>query len=334
MKKFGTVLLVLLVLCTACTTNQPTESLSVDNAENSAARAVKTEGLAPRGAAQTPDTSAIVKKYLDIAYGQESQTQTLDLYLPNEGDGPFPLIIEIHGGGFFIGSKSESQLKPMLEGLNRGYAVASINYRLSKEATYPAAINDVKAAIRFLRSHAQEYSLNPDAFAVWGGSAGGHLAALAAVSADEPVFQADPEISDRVQAAVDWFGPIYFSTMDAQFEELGTSGIMGLTNAPTSAESQYLGYTIGTPEAQKLVEETSPLNYISSDDPPMLIQHGSADRNIPYLQSIELSEALAQAIGNDKVEFELIENASHGGAEFETAENVDKVFTFLDTFLK
>ena len=289
------------------------------------------------GGQNAADTSWIRTKYLDVAYAARSSAEKLDLYLPNEGKGPFPLIIEIHGGGFFIGEKS-GQIGPMLEGLTRGYALASLGYRLSGEAMFPAAVNDVKAAIKFLRANAARYNLDPARFATWGGSAGGNLSAMAATSGDVASL-VDPAlgnagVSDAVQAAVDWFGPIYFSTMDAEFKALGTSGAMGATNSSGSAESKYLAKTIGTAEAQSLVEAASPQTYISRKSPPMYIQHGTADRNIPITQSINFSTKLAAAIGVDKVVFEKIEGAGHGGEQFETAANVKKILDFLDKYLK
>jgi acetyl esterase/lipase len=286
---------------------------------------------------QAADTSWIRTKYLDVAYAAKSPAQKLDLYLPNEGKGPFPLIIEIHGGGFFIGEKS-GQIAPMLEGLERGYALASLSYRLSGEARFPAAVNDVKAAIKFLRANAARYNLDPARFATWGGSAGGNLSAMAATSGDVASLVdaalGNAAVSDAVQAAVDWFGPISFSTMDAEFKALGTSGAMGATNSSGSAESKYLGKTIGTAEAQPLVEAASPQTYISKKSPPMYIQHGTADRNIPITQSINFSKNLAAAIGAGKVVFEKIEGAGHGGEQFETAANVKKILDFLDKYLK
>ena len=226
----------------------------------------------------------------------------------------------------------------MLEGLKSRYAVASVNYRLSREALFPAAINDVKAAIRFLRANAKKYNLNPGKFAVWGGSAGGNLSALAAVSGGvnelyDPTL-GNAAVSDKVQAAVDWFGPIYFSTMDAEFAALGTSGQMGATNAINSAESKYLGKLVGTQEAQPLVETASPLTYISKDAPPMYIQHGTKDRNIPITQSINFSKKLAEVIGKEKVTFEAIEGAGHGGPQFNSPENAAKIIEFLNKTLK
>lgn len=127
-------------------------------------------------------TEAISRKWPDVAYAQVSAAQKLDIYLPEDGDGPFPVIVAIHGGAFRMGDKADGQHTPMLEGLERGYAVVSINYRMSGEAIFPAAVYDVKAAIRWIRANAASYHFNAEKIAVWGGSAGGHLAAMAGVS--------------------------------------------------------------------------------------------------------------------------------------------------------
>ena len=236
-----------------------------------------------------------------------------------------------------IGEKSED-ISPMLEGVKRGYAVASINYRLSSEAKWPAALNDVKAAIKYLRANAKKYNLNPDKFATWGASAGGNLSAMAAVSAgrDELVDEnlGNREVSDSVQAAVDWFGPIYFSTIDEEFKALGISGVMGATNTPNSAESKYLGKTVGTQEAQFLVDASSPMRYINEKTVPLYIQHGTEDRNIPITQSENFAKKLFENIGKDKVIFEKIDGAAHGGERFTSKENVAKIINFLDKYLK
>lgn len=289
------------------------------------------------GLPQPADTSWVQTKYIDLAYATKSPTEKLDLYLPNDGSGPFPLIVEFHPGGFMIGQKS-MDIGPMLKAVKRGYALASVNYRLSGEASFPAAVNDAKTAVKFLRANAATYHLNPDKFAVWGSSAGGNLASMLATSAGNPVL-VDPslgnaDVPDAIAAGVDWFGPLYFSAMDAQFKALGVSGVMGPTDAPDSAESKYLGKTVGTAAAQTLVEQASPYTYISATCAPMYIQHGTADRNVPLTQSRIFAEKLAAAIGSDKVVFETIEGAGHGGPAFETDENVKKIIDFLDRYLK
>jgi len=237
-----------------------------------------------------------------------------------------------------MGTKTGGDVTAMMAGLERGYAVVSVEYRLSGEAIFPAQINDIKAAIRFLRANSTTYNLDPNKFATWGGSAGGSLAALAGTSGDVTQLQDDSlgnaDQSDRVQAAVDWFGPIYFSLMDEQFAALGLTPKMGATSLESSPESAYLGAVVGSTEAEAAVAAASPQTYITSDDPAFMIQHGTADTNIPITQSIDFSNLLSDTLGADNVIFEQLEGAGHGTSEFSTAENVAKVLDFLDSRLK
>jgi acetyl esterase/lipase len=110
------------------------------------------------GQMRQANTSGINNKYLDLPYASESKSQKLDIYLPDTSDQPFPIIVSIHGGAFMSGDKRDGQLNPMLEGIKRGYAVISINYRLSKEAKFPAQIQDIKAAIRWIKANAKKYN--------------------------------------------------------------------------------------------------------------------------------------------------------------------------------
>ncbi len=284
------------------------------------------------------EVTTIESVITDVAYASKSSAQKLDIYQPTTGTAPFPAIISIHGGAFKMGDKGDTQKEPMLKGLERGYVVVSINYRLSSEAKWPAQINDVKAAIRFIRANAGKYRINPDKIAVWGGSAGGNLASLAGTSGDVVELEDDSlgntGVSTRVQAAIDWYGPIYFSTMDAEFAALGQTAVTGATNSSKSPETAYLGYTIGSEEAEPLVKAASPQTYITSDDPPFYIQHGTADRNIPITQSINFYDNLKKIIGIEKVKFEILDGAGHGGSQFNSDENVAKIFDFLDSYLK
>ncbi|MCX6698618.1 MAG: alpha/beta hydrolase [Methanomicrobiales archaeon] len=292
-------------------------------------------GTHPAGGGTTaPNVSSIKQKWLNVPYATRSSAEKLDIYLPNEGEGPFPVIVSIHGGAFIMGDKADGQLTPMLQGVNRGYAVVSINYRLSSEATFPAQINDVKAAIRFIRAHAAEYKLNPDKIAVWGGSAGGNLAALAGTSGDvaslEDMDLGNSGQSSRVQAVVDWFGPINFTSMDEQFT---ASGLGPAThNAADSPESKLFGKAITA--VPDLVMGANPETYITADDPAYFIQHGTADSQVPTEQSINFAAKLAKVIGSDNVTLELLQGAGHGDAMFTTTDNVGKVLAFLDKKLK
>jgi len=296
-----------------------------------------TGGKGGMGATSTVDTSTIKTKYLDVAYATKSTSETLDIYLPNEGSGSFPVIICVHGGAFKSGDKTQ-ELDFLSAALTSGYAVVSVNYRLSSEAIFPAAINDVKAAIRFIRANADTYHIDADKIALWGGSAGGNLVSLAGTTAGtDDLYDAtlgNATVSDDVLAVIDWFGPIYFSTMDAEFAALGTSGVMGATNSSSSPESAYLGVTIGTAEAESLVKQASPQTYITEDDPAFFIQHGTADRNIPITQSVNFAKSLTDVIGTSNVTFEKLEGAGHGTSEFRTTENIAKLLTWLDQIMK
>ncbi|MEI8200164.1 MAG: alpha/beta hydrolase [Eubacteriales bacterium] len=279
------------------------------------------------------DTSSITQKWLDVAYASVSDAEKMDIYLPNDGTGPFPVIIAIHGGAFMSGDKT-GELAYLTQALKSGYAVVSINYRLSGEAIFPAAINDVKAAIRFLRANADTYNLDTDKMATWGGSAGGNLAALAATSGGVTALQDDTlgnaGQSDAVQACIDWFGPINFTTMDDQFTASGIAG--QVHNTADSPESAYLGALITS--VPDLVAACNPETYITKDDPAFFIQHGTADILIPTQQSIDFAAKLTAVLGADKVTYESLEGAGHGDAAFTTTENVAKAIAFLDSVLK
>jgi acetyl esterase/lipase len=281
------------------------------------------------------NTENIKRKWLDVPYALQSKSQKLDIYLPNEGEGPFPVILSIHGGAFKMGDKADGQLKPMLEGLKHGYAVISVNYRLSQEAIYPAQIFDLKAAIRWIRSNAGVYKLNPDKIAAWGGSAGGNLSAMLGTSGNvkelEDLSMGNAEKSSRVQAVVDWFGPTDFLKMDEQLKE-GKVNNPQTHSIPDSPESELIGKSLTL--APELVKRANPETYISADDPPFFIQHGRLDHLVPYQQSVNLASKLSEVLGKDKVMFEVLKNDDHGGPGFTTPENIQKVFSFLDKILK
>jgi acetyl esterase/lipase len=280
------------------------------------------------------DVSHIRRKWLDIAYANTSQAQKLDLFVPDKGEGPFPVIVHIHGGGFAIGDKRDIHLLPLLRGLNRGYAVASVNYRLSGEAIFPAGLQDVKAAIRWLRANSERYQLDGERIVAWGGSSGGNYAAMVCLTADvaelEDLSLGNAEVPCRVQAAVDWFGPTDFLKMDEQLAESG----LGLADhsAADSPESRYLGAKIT--EIPETVQRANPMTYIHAEMPPILIQHGRLDAMVPVQQSILFAQKLEQLAGPDRFEFDILEDAGHGDPQFESEENLDRVFLFIDLYLK
>ena len=315
--------------CGTATTASPTTSAT------SVVSTEQTSVLPARGGPNGSSTFAsVAPTYADLAYATISDAQKLDLYIPTTGSGPFPVVIMVHGGGFMMGDKSDGAgLTGVDQLLAAGYAVASINYRLSSEAIYPAQIYDAKAAVRFLRANAAEYQLNPDKFGAWGASAGGSLVSLlgttCGVAELEGAELGNAEQSSCVQAVIDWFGPIDFLKMDEQFA--GTS-CPQTHDAANSPESMLVGAAIQT--VPDLVATTNPMNYITADDAPFLIENGTADCNIPPAQNKNLADALSAVIGADNVTYVSLEGAGHGGSQFETTENLNLVIGFLDKYLK
>jgi acetyl esterase/lipase len=283
------------------------------------------------GAAGVPGARAVLT---DLAYAGDSPSQRLDLYLPATGEAPYPVILAIHGGGFVGGDKADGQITPVLEALSRGYAVAGVNYRLSGEATFPAAINDVKAAIRWLRANAGEHQLDPSRFAAWGQSAGGNLAALAGTSGDLPALRgphpANAGQSDGLQAVVDWYGPISFLRTDRDFLIAGFERPSAAD--PTSFLSVYLGAPLT--EVPGKVKAADPITYITPDDPPVLIEHGAADGIVPYPQSSRFARALAERAGPGRGTLRIFPGAGHVDPLFFSPEHVDSVLDWLDRQLR
>ncbi len=278
--------------------------------------------------------NAQVPKWKDLAYSNVSPQQKLDIYLPVKGKGPFPVIVAIHGGGWRTGDKADGQVKAMLTGLNRGYAVVSINYRLSDEAHGLELLHDVKAAIRWIRANATIYHLKTDKIAVWGNSAGGHLSTLAGTTGDvlriDDLTLGNPTFSSRVQAVVDWYGPINFLTMDYQYNILDQNGAKH--NTDQSAESKMIDKKIT--QAVEEVKAVNPTTYISVDDPPFFIEHGTRDMIVPYLQSTVFADSIYKVLGPDKVQLRLLEGAAHDDPEFKNPNNLNLVFAFLDKYIK
>ena len=257
----------------------------------------------PRRRPDPPKVPEGVTAHRDLAYVQEPhERQKLDLYVPDEGEN-LPLIIWVHGGAFLTGDKADHFPVGYLK---RGYAVASLNYRLSQDALFPAQIEDVKAAVRWLRAHAKEYQLDPDHFAAWGSSAGGHLVSMLGTTGDDDTFDVGEylDVSSKVQAVVDYYGPTDFLQMDAQRLPNGM-----LHDPADSPESKLLGGPIQ--EKKDLAAQANPITFVTEQDPPFLIVHGDQDPLVPHGQSVLLHEALKKA--EVPVTFYTVEGAGHGG---------------------
>lgn len=296
-------------------------------AENRAGRGGRTRQNANRergghrNAARRLSLPADVKVLNDVTYATVGDRKLpLDLYLPAKADKPALLVIWIHGGGWRSGSKENpGRALPLLE---RGYAVASVEYRLSGEAIFPAAIEDCKAAVSFLRLNAVKYNLDPDRFGVWGSSAGGHLVALLGTTNDVTDFDTQ-EVCKKapatVQAVCDWFGPTDFLRMNDFPGRIDHDG-------PESPESRFIGGPIQ--QNKEKAAKANPITYVSKADPPILIMHGEVDQAVPYNQSELLYAALQKA--GVEVTLYKVEKGDHGfrGA----VDSPDKLFKMVADF--
>lgn len=297
---------------------------------------MKIAGPPPGWEPPMADISWVKRKYLDVAYDTASKAQCMDIYLPEEGDGPFPALIHIHGGGFAIGDKRDDHMDAYLTAIKRGMAAVSIEYRLSGEAIFPAAVLDVRSAIRYLKEHASEYHIDSQKLVAIGGSAGGNLAAMLGMNIPNGAFPGE-ESAERyietpfVNLAIDQFGPMNFKTMDEQARANGISKVEH--NEPFSPESKYMGVAILDAE-KELVTQANPAAYISENMCPMLVQHGTADKLVPYEQSVEFVKEIRDKLGEERVTFVPLEGADHEDKRFFAEENMELVFEYINSHLR
>jgi acetyl esterase/lipase len=230
-----------------------------------------------------------------------------------------PVIVWIHGGAWLTGSKEACPA--VVPFVAKGYAVASINYRLSQRAVFPAQIEDCKAAIRWLRANAGKYHLDPKHVGVWGASAGGHLVALLGTSGDVKELEGNGgnlDQSSRVQCVVDWFGPTDFTRMGGSHDD---------ANAP---EARLIGGPVQ--ENKEKSARANPITYVTKNSAPFLIMHGEEDKVVPIGQSELLDEALRKA--GVECTFVRIPGNGHGGPGFASPENRKRIEEFFDKHLK
>jgi acetyl esterase/lipase len=262
----------------------------------------------------------------DVVFGQGGGHDLhADIAYPRGAATPLPAVIYIHGGGWIGGSYKGG---PIVQLAEAGYFAASIEYRLSNVAKWPAQIEDCKLAVRWLRANAAKYNVDPNRIGVWGESAGGHLVTCLATMADAKEDGGDsgyPGVSSAVQAVVDFYGPVDFVT----------PGVY------TPMAAQITEGLFGTPRDQNpdLWKSGSPLFFVKAGDPPMLLVHGDSDRLVPLAQSTEFDEALTKA--GVPHQLLVVKNADHGfkpmpGTTISPSREgiFEAVHAFFDKYLK
>ncbi len=270
---------------------------------------------------QLPGTVAMKTNLVYAKYG--AREMRLDLYYPKAGAGPFPAVVWVHGGGWVNGDKTRFRRQATLMAAH-GFVGACIEYRLSGEAKFPAAIEDVKASVRWVRAHAAEYHINPDRIGAAGGSAGGHLVCLLGVTAGVREFEGDggnPDQSSKVEAVA----ALYPVT------DFVAAGLRNSTGA-TGPVFAFLGATYA--QNSEIYVKASPITYVSKGDPPFLFMHGDDDRLVPYQQSVSMYEKL-KADGVP-AELDIVKGAGHGFANGPKyfQESLDRMEAFFARTLK
>ena len=282
------------------------------------------------GAGAPVEAPAETSGLKNVAYAATSKAQVCDIYLP-EGIEKAPVIVLVHGGGFMFGDQGMHVILPVIEKApEKGYAVVSVDYRKATEAVFPAALGDVKAAVRFVKAHAMDYGFDPERIAVWGESAGAYLSLMTALTSNVAELNADvtdyAEIPSDVTALVSFYAPVEFYTL---YEEAGKPD-----SAASSFESKFLGQDIMADKdaTYKTYWET----YADSvpADVKVWIQAGDADSRVPHTQSVHFAERIANYLPAENIHYSLIPGADHEDALFYTDENLDAVFAWLDSFMK
>jgi acetyl esterase/lipase len=270
-----------------------------------------------------------VVSFADLTYSTLNgfRPLVLDLYRPASTSPAHPLVIYVHGGGWQSGHTRHSGAFENWPGVlasiaARGYVVVSLEYRLSGEAPFPAAIQDVKSAIRWVRTNAKQYGVDPQRAVIWGGSAGGQLAALAGMSCGAQALEppaassrspgtnsaVPAPASDCVQGVIAWYGIFDFSTLAPQS---GATGPQSPT-APNSGPARYLGCALSQC-APATIAAASPATYVDSKDPPVLLIHGVDDHTVPVQQSRDFLATLkAKGVSVKLVEIPSVDHSFIG----------------------
>lgn len=276
------------------------------------------DGLKEASAIDVPD-GVVFEQGIEFANPADQHLQ-LDLARPAEGDGPFPAVVCIHGGGFRAGTR-EGYDGLCLQLAQRGYVAVTVTYRLAPDFQFPAAVHDVKAAVRWLRANAGTYHIDPARIGAMGGSAGGHLAQFLGVTADVAAFEGDGGNADQssaVACVVNYYGPSDFTK--SYGKSVDAAEVLPL----------FLGGNLEQEHRRHI--EASPLYWVTPYAAPTLCIHGTEDPYVAYEQATWIIEKLQAA----DVEAELLtlEGAGHGFQGEQAKQAEDAMFAFFDRYLK
>ncbi len=282
-----------------------------------------------------PDT--VKRKSLDVQYGSLPE-QKLDVYLPDEGEGPFPLIIYVHGGGWRMGTKREGALPCIIDALKYGYAIIAVDYRLAPAVKFPEFLLDVKTAVRWARANAEKYHFDSEHFGMIGDSAGGHIALMVGFTAGHPEYEGEeygwPGVRSDIQAVADMYGPVILDANRKSF--LNETGVPPIFFGEEPQEEDGLDplVCIAFSKDRNMLHLISPVQYVHKDIPPTLIQHGGKDAIVPVQNSTLLAEKIVRVCGEEKVDLRIYPERTHSDKDFVGTENCMEILPFFDRYLK
>lgn len=277
------------------------------------------------------DVSDIPRKRLGLRYeAPDGSLRSFDLYYPSQGEGPFPLIVNISGGGWYYGSPSSIHLgRAVHSSVARGYALASIACTSSREKKFPYQVQEARCALRHLRGHAGELALDPGFIALWSSSSGGHLSLLTALTQGDPYFDNDPDsaVPDQVSAVAAVYPCCRLDATEEDFHAIGLEPA-NYRSGPRCAESIFLGALVE--DSPELCRLAAPITHVRPDMPPVMLLHGTADTVIPYTFTEELARRCREAAGEDRVRLCIIPGAGHSDPRFKSEEMCGRILDFLD----
>ncbi len=271
------------------------------------------------------DPTQFKKSFTELRYADDSPAQVLDVFLP-EAEGCWPVVVFVHGGGWYFGGRREECIAPIFKIVSQGYAVATVDYRLVPDVFFPYQLYDVKAAVRYLRAHREELQIDTDRLVIWGNSAGAHLAALAAARGNFPELEdlsmGNAEYSSQVDGFLGWYGIYDIETEHRQLLDQ-------YPDMDPNGEDACLTM-LGKDSAQKR-KAASAVQYVTDQFPPTLLQQGQSDRLVSWHQAEEFGDRIRSRCGEDRVKVEYFPTAGHGDPQFKTDENILRCVRFLDS---
>lgn len=292
------------------------------------------------------DPTQFKRYWLDVPYADQDPRQVMDIWLPDEGEGPFPLIVFVHGGGWMFGDKRENTMPGIFKVMSQGYALACVEYRLAPAVHWPEPLFDVRAAIRYLRANAEQYNLKVDKIGALGNSAGGHLLNAVAALGNRPIMRGDhlgnADQPDDIQALVDLFSPsdLYQCDLTDFFglpnfgdkkDDPEIGGVDYSREAPEKPHNLLLGYrALENPAA---AASAGPINFVTKDFPPTYYLHGLNDQIVPVVQSVAMWRKVNAVCGEERAQIALFPGAGHGDPMMKTDEVINFALDFFDSIL-